>query len=288
MSEPERLSPEELERWLATYRQESRERLGSRDAPADRPVTEGLTELLALLVDQADPPEPTEIEEEEMNELLSQVLSDALRGEDIRTRYPAFYRRLLGRPALMELFLDALQALDSSAPAITDRTKFPPRLFDLSFLNRADPAPRLNRQVTSGFSVGWILDLATLADRLTTGFFFEAQPMRSAVSLDDEEVILLQDEFKVAGSNCAVTLSLRLDLDRPDELRPVIVVRPDDPDFSRSLTAILDWPPVREKIAVDRQGQGTFSPLPLVIVFDEDSQPRTPLSLTLVRDDAAD
>jgi hypothetical protein len=66
-----------------------------------------LAEHLASLNDQAGLALPGE------GEMLDQIVSAILQGEDVTRRYPEFHRKLLENAALREAFLDALDSVEA-------------------------------------------------------------------------------------------------------------------------------------------------------------------------------
>jgi hypothetical protein len=206
-------------------------------------------------------------EETEDDVMLVLLVQDALRGEDVPGKYPEAYRRLLANGRLRHTFLDLLTALDPDEPSAMPPMPKP----DLSFLPTAvSPQPTIHH-TPSGWQVAWQL----LSDYLTRCFPAPMSPVyRSAYDnmLDEQSVILLEDEFTIAGLQLNVLLEVNLAAESPDLptlLLSVAAMSGADPS---PLQAKVTWGSYQATAVLDAYGQASFPPLALHTILDEGAQ----------------
>jgi len=216
-------------------------------------------------------------EEMEDDVMLVMLVQDALRGEDLPGKYPEAYRRLLANGRLRQTFLDLLTALDPNESSAMPPLPKP----DLSFLHTAvSPQPTV-RHTPSGWQAAWQL----LGDYLARCFPAPMSPVyRSAYDslLDEQSIILLEDDFTIAGSQLNVLLEINLDVANaglPTLLLSVAVTHGVElPPLQASVT----WGSYEATAVLDAYGQAFFPPLEVATVLDENGQTfSADLSLTL-------
>ncbi|MCI0649919.1 MAG: hypothetical protein L0332_11875 [Chloroflexi bacterium] len=210
--------------------------------------------------------------EERDDEMFSIVVNDALEGVDITQRYPAFYRKLLANPPLLEAFLDILEVLESdregtleSPPVMTKR--------DLAFLQTVDAPPVVEEREPGRWSVSW----RQTAERLQALFAnFGLSPVaayRDASGLIEEVyATLIRSEAEVGVRRLEVLLEVTWASD-PEMLNLLLTVAIFAQGVAEqpqpSLQAIIQWGSYSETAVVDENGQASFPPLPFQAIVDE-------------------
>src|SRR5215204_3272689 len=88
------------------------------------------------------------------NDMLSQILSGTLNGEDIARRYPAFYQKLLENAELRDAFVEALEAFEAERAG--QLTPLPEASkTSLSFLNEPPAVPLLESVSPDHWRATW-------------------------------------------------------------------------------------------------------------------------------------
>lgn len=205
-----------------------------------------------------------EMEEDAMLELIVQ---DALRGVDVPRKYPHIYRRLLGNSNLRQTFLEMLSALMPDQ----DEEMPPMPKPDLSFLTTAVSPQAIIRTIQSGWQATWQL----LSDHLTN-CFPEPQTLayRSAYDdlLEEQNVILLDDEFSVNELQLNIVLEANLDVEHPDMPTLSLSMAALSGQQLPALQAMLIWGKYEATAVLDRYGMALFPRLEIASVLDETRQ----------------
>lgn len=212
-------------------------------------------------------------------EMLSLVINDALEGADIRRRYPAFYRRLLAEPPLRQIFLDAIELLETDGAGELDPLPQAASI-DLSFLApeekaTADPPTTFEQlRVTLTRTRQQLRDLFAPPPA--------AAAMRGALAgMEDEYVTLLRSDVPTEQGELEVILEGR----RPaaaDALHPVVlVIQPEEAALPLPLQITLEWGSYRETESLDQRGRASLPPLALDAILDEQGDVVTGLKLQL-------
>ncbi|MEW5988470.1 MAG: hypothetical protein AB1791_17715 [Chloroflexota bacterium] len=197
--------------------------------------------------------------------MISLIIPDALKGVDIATRYPTFYRQLLADPELRQTFLETLELYEASHSHHLAPLPTPP-VVNLSFLQTASTRLQLAWQLSKEelqnllFPTGW---------RLAAGF-------RSSYGwLDDGYVTLLRSQVSVERLSLDVLLQASLAADAPDEVSLALTVAGQssaDSAAPGSWQATIEWGDYVETVPVNEQGQATFPAIPLPAILQPSSQ----------------
>jgi hypothetical protein len=207
---------------------------------------------------------PAEMEDDVM---LTFIVQDALHGVDVPRKYPQAYRRLLSNGRLRQTFLDLLTALEPDQAS--DMPPLPKA--DLSFLQTAvSPQPIIHHS-SSGWQAAWQL----LGDYLTKCF-----PAPSTLAyratfddlLEEQDIILIDDEFNIDHMRVNVLLEANLDIDIPDTLTISLLLAAFSNDELPPLKAALKWGSYEATAVLDTQGQALFPPLSAASVLDKNRE----------------
>ncbi len=199
--------------------------------------------------------------------MLELIVQDALRGVDIPRKYPHVYRRLLSNSNLRQTFLDLLTALEPN-----QEQSIPPMpRTDLSFLATAVSPQAIVHTIQSGWQATWKL----LSDHLTN-CFPEPQTLayRSAYDdlLEEQNVILLDDEFSVNELQLSIVLEANLDVEHPDMPTLSLSMAALSGQQLPPLQAVLIWGRYQATAVLDRYGMALFPRLAIASVLDETGQ----------------
>jgi hypothetical protein len=235
-----------------------------------------LVEHLGALEAQAGSPLSME------SDMLSQIVSGALKGEDISRRYPAFYRKLLENPDLRQAFLDALDSLEAERAG--DLVPMPAAgEASLDFLADPTPGPAVERLGKENWRFTWKKSLEQLQALFSPG---ELAYRAGLDPLEDPWFTLLRDELTAAGTTFAVALECSLSRDRDDALAAFLNLAvtlgstPGPEQFP--LRATLRWGAYHESLLLAEEGRARFPDILLSAVFDPSQDyVRAGLSLTL-------
>ncbi len=243
-----------------------------------------LTQLRALL-DEISFLDYQPLPYEEINAMapkLARVVADALQGEDIRESHPAFYRKMLRHPDLMEAFLDMLVALEPPAVEI-EQVEYPEALFDLSFLNAQENKPSAHMSKSGWLTLVWRLDLNELIDQFRLGWTHEHAYRRTGFNLEAQKrIAILEDHVQLEHIVVDLKLEIILDVEKGEVIQPQLTIRDKRLDHTDiGLETTLHWSPIHETVPVNPSGLATFSVYPIESLFDNQMRPMTPLSLTL-------
>ena len=208
-------------------------------------------------------------QDEEMEEdaMLELIVQDVLRGVDVPRKHPQIYRRLLGNSQLRQTFLEMLTAL------MPDRDEEIPPMPkpDLSFLSTAVSTQAIVHNLKSGWQATWKL----LGDHLTNCFPpSQTLAYRSAYDdlLEEQNIILLEDEFSVDGLQLNVLLEANLEAEQPDTPTLSLSVAAVSGQQLPSLQAGLLWGRYEATAVLDRYGMARFPRLAIASVLDETRQ----------------
>lgn len=239
------------------------------DFPQDeRQLEDGLQRLIEDLKRLNTSESKISVEDQES---LSLIVDEALKGVDIRRRYPAFFDRLLRSSALRALFVECVQDLRE-----TDRSNegftFAFKPADLAFLhpavaNGAVKEPR------------WKVCLQRSTEQLMTAFFAPQLNLRGAESSDEPNITLLRSEFLMQGATYSVMLQGRLHDSRDDVLQLSLNVATAEGTF-QPLESTLEWGSFKSSAPIEHEGDTPLPDLPFSSVFN-DSQDKIEAELYL-------
>jgi hypothetical protein len=206
-------------------------------------------------------------DESEGDVMLALLVQDALNGVDVPRKYPEAYRRLLRNGRLRQTFLDLLAALDPNQAQEMPPLPKP----DLSFLHTAvTPQPTI-RQTSTGWQAAWQL----VSDYLTR-CFPPAPSLAYRASydnlLEEQSIVLLENEFSVAGSLLNVLLEVTIDTENPATPTLVLSVAAFSGTEPPPLQAVLTWGSYQATAVLNTYGQAFFPPVAISTVLDESGQ----------------
>lgn len=216
--------------------------------------------LLVILAEQS----PQTTLDENVMDIFSLVLQDALSGVDVSQRYPTFYGKMMADPALWAMFVDALAVLE--ADGRQQLLPIPPiQEPELAFLAKQPAAqPTIDQSAPGKWRIAWTL----FWDQLQAVLFPAPDlAFRSAASLlEDESIILLHRLATIDGQEVETVLEAILRVEQPDMLRlqATAVTEPQPP-----LQATLRWGPYAHTAVLDAYGRANFPPMPLDMIVDE-------------------
>jgi hypothetical protein len=204
-------------------------------------------------------------------ESLSLIVDEALKGIDIRQRYPAFFDRLLRSSALRSQFIECvldLREIDDP----TEGMAFPVKPADLAFLHSAQPENAKNE-------THWKVRLQRSAEQLMAAFFAPQLNFRGSESAAEPGITLLRSEFLMQGATYSVMLQGRLHDTRDDVLQLSLNVAASEGDF-QPLQSTLEWGSFKSCAPIDHEGDTPLPDLPFSSVFN-DSQDKIEAELYL-------
>ncbi len=215
-------------------------------------------------------------------DMLSLIVNEALQGEDVSKRYPAFYRKLLENADLRQAFLDALASIEAERAG--ELTPLPnPSESELEFLRGEHSQPTLEV-----FDKGrWHITWERTAQELQALFSPNELAYRSDFSLtEDPWFTLLRGEIDVEGRSYAVVLECTMTSETKDAVAAFVmlaVIQADKagrPPFP--VQARLRWSAYEASVLITQEGRTRFPDIPLGIILEaEGKYIDAGLSLTL-------
>ena len=216
------------------------------------------------------------------SDMLSLVVSDALKGVDISIRYPAFYRKILNNDDLRQAFVDALGSMENEKQSETAVLPLP-IIPALDFLSHQLQQPAIIKLGADKWRTIWRQSI----EQLQSIFSPPELAYRSDPSLyEDPWITLLRGEVEVAGSLYTVMLECTPAVETDEALAvsfniAVTLEAPIDlPQIP--LEATLQWGLYNKTIVISEEGRIKFPNIPLSAILDEEQQNvNAELSLTL-------
>ncbi len=216
------------------------------------------------------------------SDMLTLILDRVLNGEDLSTRHPALYRRLLANTELRQALVDALASIEA------ERTgQFIPlpkgSKSDFSFLNTRGPLPMLEILDEHHWRSTWRSTLEQIQAVFSPR---ELGYRADAAQLEDPWFTLVRDEIDAGGAVYAVALECTLSSQIDEGLAvfldfAITLAAPSTPP-KFPIQASLRWGEYGESILITEQGRSRFPDIPLAAVMDNDYQNiKSGLSLTL-------
>lgn len=216
------------------------------------------------------------------SEMLSLIISGTLSGEDLASRYPAFYEKLLENIELRQAFLDALESIEAEqAGQLTPLPKAPKT--DLAFLAR----PRSKPTVEMLDQQNWRAILNRSLEQIQSVFSPPRLAYRAdSVLLEDPWFTLLREEITAAGSLYAVVLECTLSNDVEQALSAflnlAVTVGSSAERIPFPLRVRLEWGEYQGNVQLNQEGRVQFPDIPLGAIYDPSRQQvQAGLSLTL-------
>jgi hypothetical protein len=217
-------------------------------------------QLLQQLIYQPHLPKTSEAD----MEMLSLIIHDTLSGADVRERHPEFYAKMMADPALYQMFVEAVAALQADG-----RHELPPIPLanpdELTFLKKAPGPQRVISQPEPGkWRVRWELLAAQVQQIL---FPTDHLVWRSAPLLEDESMVLLHDLITVGEQQVETILEGVRPITEPEMLRLQVTAVTDH--APPPLQATLHWGNYSATALLDTYGCAFLPPLPLADLVDE-------------------
>ncbi len=206
------------------------------------------------------------------NEMLSLMINEVLKGEDISKRYPAFYQKLLGDADMRQAFIDVLESIETEQAHQQIPLPNSGRA-SLNFLAGQPTRPSLEILARHKWRTTWQRTL----EQIQALFSPSELAYRSDPGLfEDPWFTLLRDEIEVEGSAYAVALECTLAGNVNDvlsaylNLAVTLGTTSDGPNFP--LQASLQWGGYQESVLITEEGRARFPDIPLSKVLDETQQ----------------
>jgi hypothetical protein len=235
-----------------------------------------LLEDMAALNTRADLPLGGE------DDMISLIVSGALRGEELASQYPALARKLLEQPELREIFLDVLESVEAERTG--QMVPLPVGMeADLSFLTKTPSHLHLERRTQENWRATWRRTL----DELQAIFVPQRLVYRAEVDLvEDPWFTLLREELYAGGTTYAVALECTISSDTEDSLAAYLdlaVTIGSGSEIARfPLQATMHWGTYEAKVQIREEGRVRFPDVPLQAVYDpQQKKIRADLNLTL-------
>ncbi len=224
-------------------------------------------EAAVALLKSALPPQTAApfLLEPEDETMLSVILSDALAGVDIASRYPAYFRRMMAEPALSAAFLDALDMLEAPLEE-AEVEQLPPAAVALPFLEETKAKPQIRHTGEGRQQLIWRL----FHDRLNREFFGPPDLVYRSGGrslLEDESFILIEDSVQLDQLTLNVMLEAIQPMTEPGWLRLQLNTAAQS-DPLPPLEATITWGDFNATATPDRYGYAAFPLLALESVVD--------------------
>jgi len=204
-------------------------------------------------------------------QMLSTVLSDALNGVDITTRYPNFFQKLLANEAMRKAFLEDLEILVKSKTGELEPLPVRPNR-DLDFLHTVPPTYTIELTPTKKWRITWVqvaeqLQHLFLSPALSSEAIYRADVnhleetpfklFRSNVDLNGESVVALLEALQPIATPDILQLSLTV----------ALIGAQDEESFLQKLIAHLQWGTYDESARVSQKGKAVFPDLPISMIL---------------------
>lgn len=215
------------------------------------------------------------------SDMLSLIVSEALRGEDLSRRHPAFFHTLLENAEVREAFLDALASIEAErAGQLTPLPGIPP--IHLDFLDRETSSPIVEKRDQQNLRITWQRTL----EQLRSIFSPLALVYRSDLDLlEDPWFTLLREELKSAEVTYDIALDCTLSTQSDNALAAYVslAVNLDTVQKTASfpLRAELQWGDYQARMTLTEEGRLRLPDIPMDQILDPAQQLRAGLSLTL-------
>lgn len=202
------------------------------------------------------------------SDMLAQIVSGTLNGEDIAKRYPAFYQKLLENAELRGAFLDALAALEAERTG--QLTPMPEASkTSLAFLTNTSTAPLLEIIAQNNWRATWQRSL----EQIRAIFSPPELAYRADTSaIEDPWFTLLRADLSTAGSIYTVALDCTLSAEDEQSLAAylnlAVTLQSDSDPAQFPVRAILQWGAYHESVLISEEGRARFPDIPLIAISD--------------------
>ena len=215
------------------------------------------------------------------SDMLSLIVSGTLHEEDVASRYPAFYQKLLQNAELRQAFLDALESIEAERAGQLIPLPEKPGT-DLSFLSRQDSTPIIEQLERQNWRATWKRSF----EQLQAVFSPPRLAYRADPSLlEDPWFTLLREEVAASGSTYAVALECTVSSDRDRALSAflnlAVTVESSTGQMLFPIHADLQWGSYTGSVQISQEGRVRFPDIPLDAIYDP-SQRQIQAGLSLV------
>ncbi len=198
--------------------------------------------------------------QDEDYEMLSIVVNDALIGEDIMKKYPAFYARMLADKELRTAFIDTLELLEEGQTwEDIDSPDLGP--INLDFIQEVISRPKVQKSAKGKLTLYWHRTAEQIQAMLQINNLQPRGVFRSGeYDVGGEQINILQSRVEVEEQELEIRLEASQDITSPDYFNLMIVMQMAD-DLSQRFEATLAWGAYRETAEVNQFGIAKFPPL---------------------------
>ena len=205
--------------------------------------------------------------------MLSIVLSNALNGVDITTRYPAIFQKLLANDDMRKAFLEDLDMLEKSQTGGLELLPEKPNR-NLHFLHTVPPTQTVERLVTGEWRITWVQVTEQLQHIfLSPTLSSEAIYRDDANHLEETPFKLFHSNVDLNGESVTALLEALQPIANPDVLQLSLTVAlrgdQDEENFLQTLVAQLQWGAYDEYTRVSQKGKSIFPDLPLSVILNQ-------------------
>jgi hypothetical protein len=209
----------------------------------------------------------------EDEQMLSTVLSDALNGVDITTRYPNFFQKLLANEDMRKAFLEDLDILVKSKTGELEPLPGRPSR-DLDFLHTVPPTHTIELTPTGKWRITWIQVTEQLQHLFLSPTLSSEATYRNDVNhLEEIPFKLFHSNVDLNGESVTALLEALQPITNPDVLQLSLTIAlssdQDEENFLQKLIARLQWGAYNESARVSRKGKAIFPDLPLSEILDQ-------------------
>ena len=228
--------------------------------------------------------------QKEDQQMLPIVLSDAINGLDIPTRYPVFFQKLLANNSLRKAFLEDLDILEKSQIGGLEPLPGKPSQ-DLDFLHTVPPTHTIELTPTGRWRITWVQVTEQLQHIfLSPTLSSEAIYRDDANHLEETPFKLFHSNVDLNGESVTALLEALQPVANPDILQLSLSVALsgdlDEESYLPKLLAHLQWGQYDESARVSQRGKAIFPNLPLSLILNQGrAQIGSNLRLTLESSD---
>jgi hypothetical protein len=203
-------------------------------------------------------------------DILSIVVSDALAGVNVATRYPGFYKKMMRNHELRSAFLDALELLESEKAGLLD--DLPVKSTAMPYLGKTESKPAMNHLPANRWRLTWTMvtaQLQTILSPLQLGY--GAAYRGSADLLEDNWLTLLRSTTRIGDVILDVFLEAAQQIDQSDRLQLMAILNWERAE-DLPLKATLQWGNYQSDAVFDPNGRAEFTPVLLKDIWDEEQK----------------
>ncbi|MGD8457000.1 MAG: hypothetical protein PVF83_11485 [Anaerolineales bacterium] len=201
------------------------------------------------------------------NDMLSIMVSAALKGIDITKRYPSFYKQMLHNSELMQAFIDAFDTVAKEEKLPEDLPENQYFLVDLF------PKPSLEVENKDNWRIHWKRTIEQLRETFSPKeFAYRFDPSIS----EDPWFILLRDELEMEGRIVTVILEGVLSEEVSDSFEAILNVTVTDlatqEEVYPRLKSTLHWGKYTGETEISEEGKKAFPPILISTILDKGNE----------------